>query len=104
MLLITYFTTDRVLLSTFVLSEVTYSVPNYFNGFNVLKCGRNILDRLDVLYGRACMAIKSTISDSVYFGSEEHVDAKSKSEELVDTISDSEGKVDTVSEAKVYRH
>ena len=33
-------------------NEVTYDVPSYFN---VLKCGRNILDRIDVSYERACM-------------------------------------------------
>ena len=33
--------------------EVTYDVPSYFN---VFECGRNILDRLDVSYERACMA------------------------------------------------
>ena len=37
-------------------NEVTYDVPKYFNSFNVFKCGRNILDRLDVLYERSCMA------------------------------------------------
>ena len=34
-------------------NEVTYDVPIYFN---VFKCVRNILNRLDVLYERACMA------------------------------------------------
>ena len=28
----------------------------YFNAFNVFECRRNILDRLDVSYERACMA------------------------------------------------
>ena len=37
-------------------NEVTYDVPNYFNAFNVFECGRNILDRLDVSYERACIA------------------------------------------------
>ena len=27
----------------------------YFNAFNLFECGRNILDRLDVSYERACM-------------------------------------------------
>ena len=31
-------------------NEVTYDVPNYFNAFNVFKCGRKLLDRLDVSY------------------------------------------------------
>ena len=36
-------------------NEVTYDVPNYFNAFNVFKCGINILDRIYVPYERACM-------------------------------------------------
>ena len=28
--------------------EVTYDVPSYFNAFNVFKCGRHILYRIDV--------------------------------------------------------
>ena len=31
-------------------------MPNYFNAFNIFKCGRNILDRLDVSYEKAYMA------------------------------------------------
>ena len=34
-------------------SSVTYDAPSYFNVFG---CGRNILNRLDVSYERACMA------------------------------------------------
>ena len=34
-------------------SSVTKEVPSYFN---IFKCGRNILDRLDVTFERACMA------------------------------------------------
>ena len=34
-------------------SSVTKKVPIYFNIFG---CGRNILDKLDVKYERACMA------------------------------------------------
>ena len=37
-------------------NEVTYDVPNYFNAFNLLECGRKLLDRIDVSYERACMA------------------------------------------------
>ena len=37
-------------------NEVIYDVPNYFNSFNIFECVRNILDRLDVSYERACMA------------------------------------------------
>ena len=37
-------------------NEVTYDVPNHFNVFNVLKCGRNVLDRLDVSYEIEYMA------------------------------------------------
>ena len=33
--------------------SVTHEVPSYFN---ILKCGRNILNRLDVTYEWACMA------------------------------------------------
>ena len=33
-------------------SEVTYDVSKYFNVFNVLECGRKLLDRLDVSYGQ----------------------------------------------------
>ena len=36
-------------------NEVTYYEPEYFNAFNIFKCGRNILDRLDVSYERACI-------------------------------------------------
>ena len=75
---------------------------NYFNAFNLFKCGRNILDRLDVSYERACMAIRSTISNSAPSNSEEQVDTISDSEELVDTLSDSDKIVDTVSKEKVY--
>ena len=78
-------------------------MTNYINAFNVFECGRNILDRLDVSYERACMVIQSTISNSAYFDSEEQVDSKRKSEELVGAISDSEEQVDAVSEGKVYR-
>ena len=78
-------------------NEVTYNVTNYSNAFNVLECRRNILDRLDMSYERACMAIQSTISDSAFFDSEEQVDAKSKSEELVDAIGNSGEKVDAAS-------
>ena len=85
-------------------NEVIYDVPNYFNAFNVFKCGRKILDRLDVSYERACMAIKSTISDSAHSDSEEQVDAISDSKELVDAISDSNKLVDAVSDAKAYRN
>ena len=64
---------------------------------------KNILDKLDVLYERACMAIQSTISDPGYFDSEEQVDSKSKSGEQDEAISDSKEQVDAVSEAKAYR-
>ena len=37
-------------------NEVTYDLPSYFNAFNVFKCGRKLLDILDVSYERACMA------------------------------------------------
>ena len=37
-------------------NEVTNDVPNYFNAFNVFKCGRKLLDRLDLSYERAYMA------------------------------------------------
>ena len=37
-------------------SAVTYDVPNYFNVFNVFKCGRKLLDRIDMPYKRAFMA------------------------------------------------
>ena len=37
-------------------NEVTYDVPNYFNAFNVFKCRRNILDRIDVSCEKAYMA------------------------------------------------
>ena len=37
-------------------NEVTYAVTNYVNAFNVLECGRKLLDRLGLLYERACMA------------------------------------------------
>ena len=59
-------------------NEVTYDVTNYFNSFNIFDCGRKFLDRLDVSYERACMAIQSAISDSTIFDSEEQVDAKRK--------------------------
>ena len=39
-----------------VKNEVTYDVLNYFNAFNVFKCGGKILDRLYVSYERACIA------------------------------------------------
>ena len=42
-------------------NEVTYDVPNYFNAFNVFKCGREILDRLEVSYERSCMATEIEI-------------------------------------------
>ena len=35
--------------------SVTVEVPRYFN---IYKCGRNILNRLEVTYERACMADK----------------------------------------------
>ena len=50
--------------------EVPYNVTKYFIAFHVFECGRNILDRLDVTYERACMAIQSTISDYAYYNSE----------------------------------
>ena len=31
-------------------------MQNYFNAFNIFKCGKKLLDRLDVSYERACMA------------------------------------------------
>ena len=31
-------------------NEVTYDEPNYFNAFNVFKCGRKVLYRLDMSY------------------------------------------------------
>ena len=34
-------------------SSVTKEVTSYFN---IFKCGRNLLDRLDVTYEQACMA------------------------------------------------
>ena len=58
--------------------DVPYDVTKYFNLFHVFECRRNILDRLDVSYERACLEIQSTISDSAYFDSEEQIDAKSK--------------------------
>ena len=75
-------------------------MPDYFNAFNVLECGRNILDRLDVSYERACMEIQSIISDSAHSNSEEQVDAISDSRELVDGISNSNELVDAVSKTK----
>ena len=83
--------------------EVTYDVANYFNNFNVFECGRNLLDRLDVSYERACRAIQSTISDFAYFDSEEQVDSKSKLGELVYATSNSEEQIDAVSKEKSYR-
>ena len=44
-------------------NEFTYDVPNYFNACNVFKCGRKLLDRLDVSYERAYM----TTPREVYF-------------------------------------
>ena len=41
-------------------SSVTYEVTFYFN---VLNCGANILNRLEVTYERACMA---TIKEKYY--------------------------------------
>ena len=61
------------------------------------------MDRLDVSYERACMAIQSKISNYVFFDSEEQVDTKRKLEEQVDAISDSKEQVDAVSEEKAYR-
>ena len=55
------------------------------------------MDRLDVSYERAYMAIQPTIYDSVIFDSEEQVDAKSKSEKLVIVVNDSEEQVDAAS-------
>ena len=37
-------------------NEVTYDVPDYFNACNFFECGRNILNKLDVLYERAYIA------------------------------------------------
>ena len=37
-------------------NEVTYDVPDYFNALNAFKCGRKLLDRLDVSYERSYMA------------------------------------------------
>ena len=34
-------------------SSVTDELPSYFN---IFKCGRNILNRLDMTYERACMS------------------------------------------------
>ena len=51
-------------------NEVTSNVTNYLNAFNIFEWGINILDRIDVSYERACMAIQSTIRDSAYFDSE----------------------------------
>ena len=42
-------------------NEVTYDVTNYFNAFNVFKCGRKFLDRIDVSYERACMATERRV-------------------------------------------
>ena len=84
-------------------NEETNDVNNYFNFSNVFECGRNVLDKLDVSYKRACMAIQSTISDSTIFDSEERVDAKRKSKKRVDVISDSNKQVEAVSEAKAHR-
>ena len=78
-------------------------MTKYFNAFPVFECGRNILDRLDVSYERACMAIQSTISDSTIFDFEDQVDAKSKSVEQVDAIIDSKEQVDAASKGKEYR-
>ena len=77
-------------------------MTKYFNAFHIFECGRNILDRIDVSYERASMAIQSTISNSAYFDFEEQVDAKIKSDELVDSISDSKEWVDAVNEANAY--
>ena len=41
-------------------SPVTKKVTSYFN---IFECGRNLSDRLDVTYGRACMA---TTKDNYY--------------------------------------
>ena len=41
-------------------SSVTDEVPSYFN---IFKCGRNILNRLDVMYERACI---STTKDKYF--------------------------------------
>ena len=76
----------------------------YVNPFKLFECGRNILDRLDVSYERACIVIQSTISDSAYYDSEEQVDAKNNSKERVDVISESDELVDAVSETKLYRY
>ena len=78
-------------------NEITYDVKKYFNSFNLFECERNVLDRLDVLYERACMAIQSTISDSAYFGSKEQIDAIRDTKERVDGISDSDEQVDVES-------
>ena len=37
-------------------NEVKFDVLNYFNAFDVFKCGRNILDRNNVSYERLGMA------------------------------------------------
>ena len=65
-------------------------MTSYLNAFNIFQCRRNIFDRLDMSYERACMAIQSTIRDSGYFDSKEQVNAKIKLDELVDAIRDSE--------------
>ena len=83
--------------------EVPYDVTNYSNAFHVFECGRNLLDRLDVSYERACMSIHSTISDSAYYDSKEQVGGKNKSEEEVDTKSDYKEQVDVVSKGKAYK-
>ena len=61
--------------------EVPYYLTNYCNAFHVFQCRRNILDRLDMSYERACIAIQSRLSDSAIFDSEEQVDARSRTEE-----------------------
>ena len=84
-------------------NEITNDVTNYFNVFNIFECGRNLLDRLDLSYERACMAIQSTTNNPGYFDSEEQVDTKSKSEEQDDAIKNSKEQVDVVRNAKVCR-
>ena len=76
----------------------------YVNPFKLFECGRNILDRLDVSYERACIVIQSTISDSAYYDSEEQVDDIRASNKRVDAISNFNKLVDTVSETKLYRY
>ena len=69
-------------------SSVTKEVPSYFNMF---ECGKNILDRLDVTYKRACMA---TPKDKYYekmlenlFNDNNHIYAPFSNEKIRQAVS-----------------